>query len=97
MEVAKLADALLVYGPLGIICILALMSAIFKDRQLTAERSEFLKKQDTVNAQHNVEMQALEERYITKAETWMAKYHDLATSQDSTIKALKGLVDQLKD
>lgn len=29
-------------------------------------------------AVHKEEMKALEERYITKAETWMQQYHDLA-------------------
>ncbi len=29
-------------------------------------------------SEHKEEMKALEERYITKAETWMQQYHDLA-------------------
>lgn len=96
MELVKIANAILVYGPLGVIAFLAIIVAVQKDRELTKERNSFLSKQEELMANHQKEMQALEERYVTKAETWMNKYHELAMSQNSTIGALKSLVDQLR-
>lgn len=96
MEIEKIANAFLVYGPLGVVALLAIMFAIQKDRTLTKEREGFLNKLEETQTQHNAELHALEERYVTKAETWMNKYHELATSQNATIGALKGLIDQLK-
>ena len=97
MEIEKIASAILVYGPLGVIAFLALAVALQKDRELTKERKEFLDKQESLMAQNAQEMQELEERIVTKAETWMNKYHELATSQNATITALKGLVDSLRE
>jgi hypothetical protein len=96
LEIEKVANAFLVYGPLGVVALLAIMFAIQKDRTLTKEREGFLKKMEELQTQHAAETHALEERYVTKAETWMNKYHELATSQNATIGALQGLVAQLK-
>lgn len=38
---------------------------------------------------HKNEMKALEERYITKAETWMAQYHELARAQTSVMDSIE--------
>jgi Tfp pilus assembly protein PilN len=96
VEVEKIASAILVYGPLGVIAFLAIMVAVRKDMELTKERQAFLTKQEELMSKHQVELQSLEERFISKSETWMTKYHELATSQNATITALKGLVDQLR-
>jgi len=84
----KLAESLLVYGPLGVISCASLFIAVFKDRQLTKERQEFLAKLEELNHKHQEEMQSLEERYITKAETWMTKYHEISVAQASVLEAL---------
>lgn len=96
MPELKIASALLIYGPLGIMCLLFIIIAIRKDMQLTKERERHDKTILELTDKHKVEMHALEERYVTKAETWVAKHQELATSQDETIKSLKGMIDYFR-
>ncbi len=83
MAEMQFLEKLFAYGPLGVIAVLFAVLWYRKDVQLTTERKE-----------HAQEMRELEGRYITKAETWVAKYQDLAQAQDSTIKALRAFLDE---
>lgn len=86
MEVVlPLSEKLLVYGPLGIMTMISIIVAVVLFKLLIKER-----------AAHDKEMQALSEKFIEKSEIWMSKYNEQAMSQDVTIKALKGLVDDLR-
>lgn len=62
------------YGAIGLIAIVALGWAYRLYRDLQKERQR---------------MDALRERYITKAETWMNKYHDMAKAQTSMLEAFE--------
>lgn len=94
--VIPFAEKLYIYGPLGFLAAASLIAAAYLFLVLAKERVRFDNAIKEVLKQHQVEMQALLERYISKSETWMAKYHEMAESQDMTIKALKQLVDDMK-
>jgi len=86
---AKIASVLLVYGPLGVICILSLLFAWKKDRDLAKERVAFQNRIDDQSKAHHEELQTLQERFITKAETWMSKYGELATSMTAVLESFE--------
>lgn len=85
---AELLKAIASYGALGAISAFALWVANNKDQQLTKERLEYMEKIEAAAATHKAEMHALEERYITKSETWMAKYHELMSSMNEVMDQL---------
>ena len=37
---------------------------------------------------HQAELKACEERYLSKAETWMEKYHELAKSLNTVLESI---------
>lgn len=76
------------YGLLGVVSALSIAIAVSKDRQLTKERLQYMEKLEAKDKAHADEMHALEERYITKAETWMAKYHELMGSMNEVMEQL---------
>ena len=89
------------HGILGVVCLIAIWFAYKKDREareISVEKDELHKAHATqlqeVQHEHKNEMMALEERYITKAETWMQQYHDNARGQTD---ALSSLSDVLAD
>lgn len=86
--VEAVTSTLLVYGPLGVITLLAIFVAVQKDRELTKDRKSFLDKQECLAKAHKEEMHSLEERYVTKAESWMQQYHELAHSMNAVAEAL---------
>jgi membrane protein DedA with SNARE-associated domain len=71
--------ALIGQGILGIVALISLYVAGYLYRELKEERGR-----------HSKEMRDLEERYVTKAETWIGKYHDLSSSITSALQALQG-------
>lgn len=71
------AKALLVYGPLGIFCVISLATSIKLYRDLQSERRT-----------HAAEIHELQDRYIAKAETWMEKYHELAKSLNDVLESI---------
>jgi len=106
--IIPVAEKLFVYGPLGLLAGVCLLAAVRMFLLLSKERARFdadLKEQISAHqkevreqdASHASELKALEERFISKAETWMQKYHEMASSQDATIKGLKNLVDVYRD
>lgn len=85
----ELFKAIASYGLLGVVCALFGVIAFSKDKQLTKERLEYMEELKAQAAAHKAEMHALEERYITKAETWMAKHHELMASMNDVMDRLE--------
>lgn len=73
----QIASALLTYGPLGIISLVSLLTAwkFYNDREADRVR-------------HVQAQKEWEERYVSKAETWMLQYHELAKSMNAVVEAL---------
>jgi hypothetical protein len=83
------SNIFLVHGPLGVMALVAGWIAwrMYKDNaKLREDHNERLVK---LTEDHKNEMKALEERYITKAETWMAQYHELARAQTSVMDSIE--------
>jgi hypothetical protein len=74
----EIAKVFLQYGLLGAIAILALYYGWRKDREAKAAAED-----------HQAEMTKFADRYISKAETWAARYEELA-------RELKSLVDAIR-
>lgn len=72
---------LVIYGPLGILALLACLVAINLYRDLKEERAARL----ADATKHNAEMRAMEERYIAKTETQIEKYHELSKTLNQTL------------
>lgn len=96
MDLLQLLEGLKIYGPLGVMVIIFAVAAAYKDKQLTQERSECDTEKRAMRDKHEADMKTLAERYMAKAETWVAKYQELGEAQDATIKALRGLVDEYR-
>lgn len=73
----SIVDRLLLYGPLGIICIILLLAVIYLQRR--NEKQE---------ERHRLEMNTLMERHMTKAETFVTKIHELGDRQASVLESL---------
>lgn len=88
MEPTSIAKSLLVYGPLGVICVISLyvVCKLYRDSQ--ADRVAFSSKLELLMANHAKEISELQERYINKAETWMEKYHELVKSLDAVLQSI---------
>ena len=83
-----IAKAFLVYGPLGLICVIMLLIAWRLYRDLMTERTRHTGEMNAERERHAQEMRELEERYITKAETWMEKTHELAKSINQVLDSV---------
>lgn len=91
---SSISNAFLVYGPLGLISLICLLAAIrfYRDKERAAEaHADALA---TERDQHAKEMRAMEERYITKAETWMEKNHELASSINQVLESISKRYDR---
>lgn len=84
-----IVGAFLEHGLLGVVTLIALWFAFKKDREATALHEAHAESTAALNATHKSEMEALQERYITKAETWMSKYHEMADSQNEVLISLE--------
>ena len=65
---------LLIYGPLGVICVILLIAVVTLYRTLSAER-----------AAKDAKLDQLNEHYVEKAEFWMDKYHQLLQQTNSIV------------
>jgi len=88
MLIEDVLKTLLVYGPLGLFCALSLAGYLRKDRAMVKMQKDFLDKQEALMKSHKEEMAQMQERYITKAETWMEKYRERSEAQSNVIDAL---------
>ena len=93
---SELISKFLEYGILGMIALLAMYIAFRKDRENLALHEEkdalhtaHAERLETLVTDHKNEMTALEERYITKAETWMHRHHELASAQNELLVSLE--------
>lgn len=84
------------YGALGVITVLALLFARYKDRETKAAQTtirdlhnSYQGKIEEADTEHRREMQVLLERYISKSETWMEKYHEHARELRVLVSALR--------
>lgn len=87
---------LLDYGLAGAVAVLAILFALRKDRQATAAKNQVIEIQQVhadevavLNKDHKAQMVALEERYVTKSESWMGKYYDLAEAAVTVTDAVE--------
>jgi len=92
----ELISKFLEYGLLGVVALAAIWIAWRKDREnktLHEEKDEMhnahAQQLETLVTDHKSEMMALEERYITKAETWMQQHHELARAQNEVLVAME--------
>jgi len=92
----EIISKFLEYGVLGIIALLAMAVAWRKDREnktLNDEKDELHKEHaarlTTLAGEHKSEMMALEERYITKAETWMQQHYELSRAQNEVLTSME--------
>lgn len=73
----SVSSALLVYGPLGIMALVAFVVAIRLYRDREKERGE-----------HRAEMKIMEDKLIAKSESWMEKYHELAKAMGAVLDSM---------
>jgi len=74
---SELAKSFLDYGAFGITTLVALLMTMRMYRDREVERK-----------QNREEMHALEERYITKADTWMKQYYELQSRMTDLVETL---------
>ena len=90
MDPVELSTTLKVYGPLGILALLTTFAAIKLYRDRDRDRQAF----EAERKEWDKEMRTLEERYVTKAETWMSKYAEFSQAAtqvvDATIRRFGG-------
>lgn len=90
----SISNAFLVYGPLGLVALVSLLAAyrFYLDKEkANKEHAETLAAE---RDQHAQEMRAMEDRYITKAETWMEKNHELAASINQVLESISKRYDR---
>jgi hypothetical protein len=80
---SSISNTFLYYGPLGLVALVSLLAAI----------RFYLDKEKAAKA-HAEEMRAMEDRYITKAETWMEKNHELASSINQVLESISKRYDR---
>lgn len=94
------AKSLLTQGVLGVITFLALFGLVYMFRLLTSERKAHTDQLERITNEHalrleklNTEKQAAldawEQRYTSKAETWMSKWAENAQAQTALADALQ--------
>jgi transketolase len=96
-----MTEKLFVYGPLGIFCAILIVAVIYMYRALDEERKArdaqavvFDNQIAAMNDKHQKAMETFQERYITKAETWMKQYYDLADAGEENQRANREMFEQ---
>lgn len=96
--ILPLTEKLYVYGPLGIICGILLIAVAYLYKASVADRekhdaivaAERAKYDATIAAErtkHQEEMKLFQERYVSKAESWMKQYYELQEAKDDIDRA----------
>jgi hypothetical protein len=84
----KVAGQLVVYGPLGVLCVILIFALLglyrAKEKMSTDYQVQITKLQD----QHRDEMRTMMERHIVKAETWNEKWSELSTKLYAVLDSL---------
>jgi len=86
---SQVVGAFLEHGLLGVITLISLWCAFKKDREVPALHAAHAEETVVRNSEHASEMKALQERYITKSETWMTKYHEMTDGQNEVLTSLE--------
>jgi len=78
-----LTNILIVYGPLGVGCVVLglVCRVLYRDNKTLREQCD---KEKLAAVEENTKLQ---ERYITKAETWMDKFSEVTTSAVNVVRA----------
>ena len=79
----KIAAGLLVYGPLGIIALVSMITTLRMYRDLATERER-----------NRAAESALVERFVSKAESWTTRYHELAEAQVVLMERVEKLLER---
>jgi hypothetical protein len=79
----KIAAGLLVYGPLGIIALVSMLTTLRLYRDLSVERER-----------NRAAENALVERFVAKAESWTTRYHELAEAQVVLMERVEKLLER---
>jgi len=90
----SISNAFLVYGPLGLVALVSLLATIRFYRDKEAEAKAHAATLACEREQHALEMRAMQDRYITKAETWMEKNHELASSINQVLESISKRYDR---
>jgi hypothetical protein len=85
----ELLKGLSEYGAIGLVSVVSLGWAWRLYRDMKTTQAESRKEVHALQTEHRQEMEALRERYITKAETWMSKYHELSKAQNEVLDAIE--------
>jgi len=80
----ELSKILIVYGPLGVLALLAIYVAIRLYRDREADRVKF----ENALKEEREKYNELEERHINKAEGWMERYHELAQGMKQLLESV---------
>ena len=86
---AEIAPKLLEYGLLGAITLGSLWVAAKMYKRGDSIREETQQRLEEKDKEHAAEMQALQERYITKSESWMQQYHEQARAQTEVLQSME--------
>jgi Flp pilus assembly protein TadB len=86
---SEITKIFLQYGLLGAIAILALLYGWRKDREAKSAAEATQERIDAQAKEHQTEMAKLADRYIAKAESWSAQYHELARELKTMIDAIR--------
>lgn len=91
----SVSNILIVYGPLGIMALVAMLFALKVYRDMAIQRTEHKaamaakdaeckEERDTLNA----ELRKLEERFVTKAETMLTKNHEIMIATNAMVESI---------
>ena len=82
------ATKLVVYGPLGIFCFILIAAVVYLYRAKEKQSSQFQAEIKQINETHKEELNSLMQRHIGKAETWVDKGNELATSLRAVLESI---------
>lgn len=80
----EISKILIVYGPLGVLALLAIYVAIRLYRDREADRAKYA--QDLKEEREKYD--ELELRLISKSEAWMERYHELAQGMKQLLESV---------
>jgi len=81
------ATKLIVYGPLGIFCFLLMLAVIYLYREKEKQSTQHQLDTKQLTESYKEELNALMQRHIAKAETWVDKGNELATNLHAVLES----------
>lgn len=86
--VEKVAGQLVVYGPLGVLCVVLLFALFHLYRQKEKLTTDYQNEIRKLQEDHRAEIKILMERHIAKAETWVEKGNELAAKLQAVLESI---------